>query len=154
MKPGPPLPSTAILYDSGGFLSASFTLPSNVPFTPPTPTFIVALYSSGPIASSFSHPGMACRRRSGSRNASHTCCRDAGTWYAPSSFMPRISFARELTGRGLESYHGHGRCSLPPRVVTHTPQGRIIGHEEIAIGSLRPRAGRQHDDGVQSHGVR
>ena len=55
------------------------------------PTFIVALYSSGPIASSFSQPGIAFLSSRGSWNASQTFLRGAGTSYAPSSFM-RISF--------------------------------------------------------------
>src|SRR5262249_59917809 len=39
------------------------------------------------------------------------------------------------------------------RIETH-PTGRIIGDEEIAIGPLRPRAGRRNDARVQSHGER
>src|SRR5262250_2355118 len=44
--------------------------------------------------------------------------------------MPRISFARG-DERGLESYHGHGRCSLRPRVATHARQGRSAGGRRL-----------------------
>src|SRR5262249_33654969 len=49
-KPGPPLPSTAMRYDSGAFWSASRTLPSNVPLMAAMPIFITALNSSLPSA--------------------------------------------------------------------------------------------------------
>src|SRR5712692_6480135 len=63
----------------GRLLSRSRTLPSKVPFTAATPIFSVALYSSLPISSSFSQPGIAFRSVSGSRNAPQTFCRGAFT---------------------------------------------------------------------------
>src|SRR2546430_3277467 len=101
------------------------------------PTFIVALYSSGATASSFSQPGMAFFSFAGSRNASHTVWRAAGTSYEPSSFMPRVSFVRR-DGRGLESYHGHGRCSLPRRVETPHKGGSSAMKKVLSAGCALP----------------
>src|SRR5207302_9827489 len=100
-QPGPPLPSAARRYDSGGFLSDRRTLPSKVPFTAATPIFSVALYSSFPSASSFSQPGIALRSCLGSRNASQTFARGAATSYEPSSFIPFSFEAPSFIGGGL-----------------------------------------------------
>ena len=59
-----------------------------------TPTFMVALYSFGPIASSFSQPGSAWARMSGSRNAAQTLSRAAGMSAEPSIFIYAPSSVR------------------------------------------------------------
>src|SRR5262245_46274949 len=90
-------------YRSGGSRSLRRTLPSNVPLMGPTPTFIVALYSPGPIASSPSQPGIAFDSVAGSRNASQTRWRGTGMSVEPSIFM--ASPARERAHSGIHSRH-------------------------------------------------
>src|SRR3979409_2808607 len=57
------------------------------------PTFMVALYSFGPMASSFSQPGKACARILGSRKAAHTFSRGAGMSAEPSIFISTLERA-------------------------------------------------------------
>src|SRR5207253_3773007 len=162
MKPGPPVPSTIILYESGACLSVSLTLPSKVPFTPPTPTFIVALYSSGAIASSFSQPGMAFLSCLGSWNASQTFLRGAGTSYVPSSFMrapPLHPHGSLRIGNGSPvtcqaAGHRHGRCNLP--AWSRNPTRRRHRNEKNAHCRLRGGAQPRSADRLQrvAHGPR
>src|SRR5579862_2855013 len=51
------------------------------------PTTIVPAYSSGPIVSSFSHPGISFESRSGLLNRFHTRSRGADKVISPAIFM-------------------------------------------------------------------
>src|SRR6266446_5362403 len=118
-------------YESGAFLSVSRTLPSNVPFTAATPTFIVALYSSSPTASRRSHPGIAFLSCSGSRNASHTRCRGAEISCAPSIFIPAnppslgiVSLEHFTQSRRENAAHAGLGLSLGGTYVADSAPGR------------------------------
>src|SRR5881296_2552355 len=95
---------------------------------------MMALYSSGPTASSFSQPGMAVASVSGSNNADHTRSRGAGISVAPSIF---IGSPHCLDGtRHMTSQTQAGHVAIPHRRVD---QQRPVGHVDGADGSQPER---------------
>ena len=92
-----------------------------VPLIAATPIFMVALYSFGPIASSFSQPGKACARILGSRKAAHTFSRGAGMSAEPSIFMS-----------ALERANGGGHPSQPFRDGV---EARRVREPDVSVGA-------------------
>src|SRR2546426_3446658 len=118
------------------------TLPSKVPFTAPTPIFMVALYSSLPSGSSFSHPGMACLSCPGSRNAFHTRSRGAGISYEPSSFMDDSPSCAGRWTRYVSNRERGRRCQAMALALLSLGASHSGGgvHEKITrwTGRVRP----------------
>src|SRR6266542_2416046 len=77
---------------------------------------MTALYSSGPMGSSFSQPGMAVEMMAGSRNADHTRSRGAGMSLEPSIF---IWSPRRIRWRGA---HGGPVSSEAPATPAREPR--------------------------------
>ena len=96
-KPGPPFPSNVRVSEAGGCLSRTAALPPYVPFSPATPTFSVAAYSSGPVSVRLSHPGIARRSTSGSTSAANTRSQAAGMTLEIVSFK-RLPHHKEHKG--------------------------------------------------------
>src|SRR5262245_1828806 len=145
-KPGPPVPSTAMRYESGGCLSESFTLPSNVPFTAATPIFIVALYSSSPVASSRSQPGMAWRSMSGSRKASQTFWRGTGMSCEPSSFMARSLLVARRSAQAAD-----GRLHAAQTLVDEVG-ARRVREPHVGVGAEVDARDHRHSRLLQQKG--